>query len=79
MDRRALRLCRHAAELRSVLPVLLPARRSVLLLLKPILPKTTRAGTYQFNVQQFRGKRLIGGSTYVLRVKKEVEAVSRNG
>ena len=70
MNRRALRLRRHAGERRSLLPVLLPARRSVLLLLKPILPKTTRAGMYQFDVQQFRGKRLIGGSTYVLRVEK---------
>jgi hypothetical protein len=71
MNRRALRLRRRDGERRSVLPVLLPARRSVLLLLKPILPKTTRAGMYQFDVQQFRGKRLIGGSTYVLRVEKE--------
>jgi hypothetical protein len=72
MNRRALRLRRHAGEARSVLPVLLPTRRSVLLLLKPILPEKTRAGMYQFDVQQFTGKRLVGGSTYVLRVEKGV-------
>jgi hypothetical protein len=70
MNRAALRVRRHAGELRSVLPVLLPGRRSVLLLLKTILPKTTRAETYQFDVQQRTGTRLIGGSTYVLRVKQ---------
>jgi len=34
------------------------------LLLKAILPKTTRMETYQFDVQQRTGARLIGGSTY---------------
>jgi hypothetical protein len=53
---------------RNILPVRLPGRRSVLLLLRPALPEQTKPGTYRFDVQQRSGKRLVGGSTYVLRV-----------
>lgn len=65
-----LRLRRGARDLRSVLPMRLPGRRSVLLLLNPALPASTPPGAYRFDVQQRTGRHLVGGSTYVLRVGK---------
>jgi photosystem II stability/assembly factor-like uncharacterized protein len=71
IDRRhVLRLRRRAGNARSVLPVLLPGRRSVLLLLNPVLPVRTAPGAYRFDVQQRTGKFLVGGSTYMLRVDR---------
>jgi hypothetical protein len=69
IDDTALRLPRPKDYARTVIPVVLAGRRSTLLLFQPVLPNDTPAGKYQFDIQQRTGTYLVGGNTYLLKLK----------
>ena len=62
----------------SALPILLPGLRSSVLLLNPVLPQGVAAGSYRLDVQQWMGRRLVGGSTFVLRVAGKADKARRS-
>ena len=76
IDDTALRLQRPKDHARTVIPIVLPGRRSTLLLIQPVLPNDTPAGKYQFDVQQHTGSYMVGGSTYLLKLKPRMNSAS---
>ena len=62
----------------TISSLIIPGERSLVVAINVVLPAEVKAESVQFDVIQMSGKRIIGGSTYVLRpTKKEKIQASR--